>query len=152
MLLSNGKYSTMENLRFGDRVQVAPGLFEPVIMFTHASSSIQSEMVVIERSSGAKVVASPGHMIYLNGRVIEVAEFEVGDTIIVLHEDKMALEIVSSVTVEEMVGLYHPQTPSGNILVYNGQISNASAVLSTYIHLLYRLARRTLCCLFLVQY
>lgn len=131
VLLSNGKFSTMKDLSVGDSIQVAPGVFEPVLMFTHATPSIRSDMVVVESTSGAQLVASPGHLVYLNGRVAETKQAKAGDTIMVEQDGTLVEEIVTSVKVEQMDGLYNPQTPSGNILVHNGRGPDTSAVLAT---------------------
>jgi len=112
VLLSNGRFSAMKDLCVGDSIQVAPGVFEPVLMFTHATPSIRSDMVVVESTSGAELVASPGHLVYLNGRVAETKQAKVGDTIMVEQDGMLVAEIVTSVKVEQMNGLYNPQTPS----------------------------------------
>lgn len=131
VVLSNGRYSNMKDLRVGDKIQVAPGIFEPILMFTHATSGIRSEMIVIKSTTSAHLVAARRHLVYLNGRVLEARQAQVGDTIMVSHGDALVPEFVSSVRVEQMDGLYNPQTPSGNILVHYGQGSDTPGVLAT---------------------
>lgn len=87
--------------------------------------------MVIKSTTGAQLVTSPGHLVYLNGRVVEAKEANVGDTILVWHGDDLLPEMVMSVRVEEMDGLYNPRTPSGNILVHHGEGPHSPGALAT---------------------
>lgn len=128
--LEDGRQVTMKDIRLGDRVRVAPGVFSPVILFTHADASASTKMVVITGTRG-RVAASPGHFIKVNGNLRRAEEIVAGDTIEVFNGTERQEDIVQNVEVQILEGLFNPQTVAGQILVAADD-SSSPVLASTY--------------------
>ncbi len=117
--LRNGRRMEMRHLRIGDEVEVAPAQFSPVILFSHATDAIESEMVTITTLSGA-IAASTTHLLREPGGYKAAGLVRPGDALWVLRNGTLVLETVRSVLRNSMRGLYNPHTKSGTILVSVG--------------------------------
>lgn len=117
--LSDATEVRISELRVGDLVESAPGIFSPVLLFTHANVKVNTRMVFIDGAKG-RVAASPGHLISLNGQLAPTRTARVGDTILVRIGASLVKETVRTVSIREASGLHNPQTASGEILVRYG--------------------------------
>lgn len=132
VMTASGELVSMRNLRVGENVEVSPGVFSPVLLFTHAHPGARSRMVVLESTHG-KLVASPSHYVHVNGVLVAMADVLEGDLIAVQHGDLLVHEPVLRVSTEMMMGLYNPQTAAGSVLVRIGEVEGTAPVLaSTY--------------------
>jgi hypothetical protein len=106
----------MDALEVGDMVQVGEDAFSSVFFFTMQRRSAWSDMVHITTSDTAHrpLLLSPGHYLYVNGKLQEAQAVKVGDEL-VLGSGKRAL--VSRVAARRSKGLYNPHTLHGDIVV-----------------------------------
>ncbi len=81
MRLKGGSVVQMAKLAIGDSVEVAPGQYSPVFMFTHRLDTVWSEFVSIRARVGAKLLLSPGHFVYINGKLAPAADARVGHSV-----------------------------------------------------------------------
>lgn len=127
VLRSDGRFIMMRDLRVGDEVEVAPGVFSPVLMFSHADPGVVTRMIVLESASG-KLIASRSHYVLSDGELVAAGNIKVGDFIAVKRWDGLVHERVLQVAEEDAIGLYNPQTKDGSILVL---IAGAAPVLAS---------------------
>jgi Hint module len=114
VVLSSGVAMRIDELSVGDRVHVGHGCFSEVFMFTHRVADIHQQFISIESSSGARLRATAGHYLYVNGGLGAVGSVTVGDEIELGYGVK---DVVTKVTVVAGQGLYNPQTVNGDIVV-----------------------------------
>lgn len=116
--LPDGTVKQMAELQIGDRVKVAPpDTFSEVFFFSHNHKDRMTTSVKIETSiNGIGLTASPGHMLYANGKRVPASAVRVGDEVSVSHDSEHAA-IVTSVQRVETVGLHNPHTLHGDIVV-----------------------------------
>lgn len=119
--LECGTARRMDELSVGDRVLVAPGIYSPVIMFTHKDASA-APVVARIHIDGADVPLSvtPSHYLYANGELVAASAVRVGD---VLRLGSGSTARVSHVTRAIASGLYNPQTLHGDVVV-NGVVAS----------------------------
>eukprot|EP00178_Gracilaria_changii_P012571 TRINITY_DN355_c0_g1_i1.p1 TRINITY_DN355_c0_g1~~TRINITY_DN355_c0_g1_i1.p1 ORF type:complete len:516 (-),score=102.22 TRINITY_DN355_c0_g1_i1:1954-3501(-) len=103
----------MADVQIGDFVATRDGQFSRVFAFTHRDQHVRDNFVVLHMRNGMQLAVSGGHFLYANGRVISADEVQVGD---VVNTDT-GTSVVQRVSNEVRVGLYNPQTESGEILV-----------------------------------
>lgn len=117
--LSTGATVAMADLAVGDRVRVAAGAgaaaFSPVYTFTHRSSGGAHPVVTATTRSGHALTATPGHLVYINGRAAPLRSVRVGDALDVAAD--AASSVVTAVSTGTSAGLYNPQTLQGDIVV-----------------------------------
>lgn len=130
VLLQDGRLVSMAALRVGDRVLVAPGVFSTVILFTHFDASAKTQMVVVSTAHG-RIAASPGHFVKVNGALRRAAEIVTGDVVEVFDGVRMREEVVQSVAMKVLDGLYNAQTAAGQILVADSE-AGGFVLASTY--------------------
>lgn len=97
----------MDELQVGDRVKT-PGGFEPVVGFTHQSSSPSAAYIKLTTLS-TEVKISAGHYIVADGAEIDPATIKVGDVVTTVHGPQPVLNVTEGFD----VGAYHLMTPSG---------------------------------------
>ena len=68
----------MAELQIGDMVQVAPGVFSEVYMFSHRYVNTVSAFVKITTSTGAALLITADHYLYVNGALQVAATIKVG--------------------------------------------------------------------------
>jgi Hint module len=113
----------MRELRVGDSVRSSATAFTKVLLFTHADDAIETEFVNIHWDlESSPISLSPNHYIHCNGKLVVASAVQVGDTIISGVDGGRSLT-VTGVDRKRMVGLYNPQTASGNIVV-NGIVAS----------------------------
>lgn len=121
--LEDGSSKAMRLVRIGDRVKVAhPNKFSEVFFFSHKHESKTSDFVRIETSlDGVGLSVSPGHLVYVNGKLERASAVGVGDVISVAHDARSAT--VTAVSRVRGLGLHNPHTLHGDIIV-NGVVAS----------------------------
>lgn len=114
VMLEDGSNVSMEKLSIGDRVAVGGGKFSEVFMFTHRLKDVIYEFVELSTDDGAKVRATTGHFMFVNGKYDTAGVIKVGD--VVVREDGRRVEVNRVERVMDR-GLFNPQTVHGNIIV-----------------------------------
>jgi desert hedgehog len=112
--LESGVTQRMDMLQIGDRVQVAPGIFSDVFLFTHKLQTVVSDFLDIRAACGHRIRLTAGHYIYANGRLVPAGSVQVGDELTLATG---AHTVVTSVSETVDIGLYNPQTLDGDIVV-----------------------------------
>lgn len=112
--LEDGSVKTMNQIKLGDRVQVADGVYSDVFMFTHKDATIKHSFVQLSTESGHALTATKGHYIYINGNFAAAMTAKVGD---VLQLGNGRETLVNEVATISSVGLFNPQTIHGDIIV-----------------------------------
>ena len=115
----------MSRLNVGDMVEVAPGRFSPVLLFSHRNAHAVSTMIRIDIGRGTSrtsVTLSRGHYLYRSdGELISAFQVRVGDA--------LASGTVQSITLMRSTGLFAPHTSTGTLLVRSA--GESSAVLAS---------------------
>lgn len=128
--LASGLVIPIGKLRVGDAVVDSAGSITDVIMFTHQDPDTESEFVKVQ-AEGASIVLSPSHFIYASGSLIPAANVQIGMDILTLGPGmkRSRRSVVSNVERVSEVGLFNPQTVSGDIvIIWDGD----AVVASTY--------------------
>lgn len=124
--LENGRSVSMAELRIGDRVYVGGGRFSPVTLFTHRDPTVQTTFVVARTANGATLRVTPGHFVYVNGKLKPMREILVGDSLVVqghFSDGGSNGSVVVEVKTSWDSGIYNPQTKAGYIFVDNVKAS-----------------------------
>jgi len=119
--LADGSAVRMDALAIGDEVAVGGGATSPVFLFSHADADAVTPFVVatggdsVDGGREVLLTASPGHYVYVNGRLAAARTIVAGD---VLRDagGRDALP-VTGVRIERRRGLWNPHTLSGELLV-----------------------------------
>lgn len=115
--LRNGYLANMAQLRVGDEVLVAPGIYSKVYMFTHRQPNVLHSFVVLEFVSKQRTksfAASTGHMIYVNDQLKQAGLVRPRD---ILHDKHGNRVPVVRVARRFGAGLFNPHTLHGDIIV-----------------------------------
>ncbi len=118
-----------KHLCIGDEVEVGPGTYSTVLLFTHANAEATSDMILVASQYG-RIAASPSHSLMVNGELAPASSIIVGDRITAASNGTLQEEPMNFVKVDKMSGLYNPQTTSRTILVHYR--SRAAMLASTY--------------------
>ena len=59
----------MADVQIGDKVQVAPGVFSEVYMFSHSYVDAVASFVKLTTSTGAELLITADHYLYVNGNL-----------------------------------------------------------------------------------
>lgn len=111
--LENGTFTQISALNIGDRVLVAPNMYSDIIMFTHQEKYSINKFIEL-KTENSSIRLSPGHNIYLSGKIKAASEAIIGDS---LFMDNSRTEKVVSVKVVRDIGLFNPQTMHGDIYI-----------------------------------
>jgi len=105
----------MDELTVGDKVLVNEKKeFSDVFMFAHRLASANAEFVEIQTAAGHKVMLTPNHYLYVNGRMAVGSTVQVGDKL----KSKEGTDVaVTAVATTRAAGLYSPVTLDGDIVV-----------------------------------
>lgn len=103
----------VEQLRVGDVVMAAPGVFSPIAMFSHRDAQATSRFVTLFSRSNT-LSLSHGHLLYVNGQLKAAESVRVGDSLRLEDGSTASVEAVDQV---EASGLYAPHTLHGDIVV-----------------------------------
>ena len=119
--LRNNSTIRMDQLKIGDIVMNGDGAFEPIVAFTHLEPDILGKYWKFTTASNSTLEISPGHLFYADGKKMNPDDVKVGA---VLSNG----ERVESKTRVQSMGLYHPHTRSGTLMV-NGFKTSTDTVL-----------------------
>jgi Hint module len=125
--MRNGGVRRMSDLAVGDSVHVGSGIFSTVFMFTHQSADSLNEFVSLESATGAKLLLTSGHFLYVNGDLVAAKTVTVGDKI---ELGSGQTDAVSRVSVVMAAGLYNPQTLHGDVVVSNVRASTYTTAIA----------------------
>lgn len=95
-------------------------------MFSHRDAMTLSSFISIHTSTGTNLELSPGHYLYVNGRLTAAKHVKVGD---ILEVKARATTRAMTVGRVRKRGLYNPQTVSGDIVVADVQVSTYTSAL-----------------------
>lgn len=118
--LQNGGVVPMSSLSIGDMVKVGVNEYSRVFMFTHKMADAAYKFVTLETESGAALSLTDGHYLYANGALVAAKTVKAGDTLTLGNGEE---SVVSAVGTTADVGLFNPQTVSGNVVV-NGVVAS----------------------------
>lgn len=131
--LSNGKKVSMEHLQTGDEVLTidqATGetRFSPIYMWGHRDAETVSDFYEVSTESGAKLVLSTDHYMYVSeggcdGATLSTATtlsptlVKVGQGAWVMKEDAPICSAITDIKKAKHKGLFNPMTLTGTIVV-----------------------------------
>lgn len=118
--LEDGTVKSMGDLQLGDRVQVAPGEFSDVFMFSHRDAEVKASFVQLMTESGAYLHITAGHYMYVNDQLTAAGAVRTGDTV---YTENGKVSKVCNVSSTLKAGIYNPQTVHGDIVV-NGILTS----------------------------
>lgn len=110
----------MDALKVGDRVLGAKGQFTEIFMFTHKLQNKKSTFVNLSTASGKTLSLTMGHYMYADGFLKPAGDVKVGSIVRLVDGTS---DIVTSIGSRTGLGLYNPQTVSGDIAV-NGIVTS----------------------------
>lgn len=117
--LEDGAVVTMASLKEGDRVRVSNDQFSEVMLFSHQEMDALVTFVRLE-TQHATVVLTPGHYLYVNGRLQAAGTVKAGDHLTLANNTQAEVTAVSMV---RATGLFNPHTMDGDIIVDNVKTS-----------------------------
>ncbi|CAL1298201.1 unnamed protein product [Larinioides sclopetarius] len=121
----------MSELRIGDKVLVATPQgdleYSEVILFLDRDPTDNRTYIAIETESGARVILTPGHLIFTepDQRTADATDLhatyaknvQIGHYVYVVSRGKLTLERVRNISAESEVGVYAPLTRHGTVVV-----------------------------------
>ena len=112
----------MKDVKVGDLVRTADGLFEPVYGFGHRQTNERAEFLrIYVDSMKAPLELSAEHMVFVNERhSVPASALVPGDSILLGSGESSTIERIESSVSN---GVYAPFTPSGTIVV-NGVLAS----------------------------
>jgi Hint module len=115
VLLASGETKRMDELAVGDRISVGRGEFSAVFMFTHKLPAARANFVTLSTASGEAITLTPGHYLQTAaGGLVAAGAVCVGDDLVLANG---APSHVLSARATPGVGLFNPQTATGNMVV-----------------------------------
>ncbi len=118
--LESGARVAMADLKIGDAVLVAPGVYSKVYMFSHRLEQTKTAFVALETASGASLLLTPDHYLYVNGSLATAQTVRAGHLVTLADGTRAA---VTKVRTQWALGLYNPHTLHGDIVVDGVQTS-----------------------------
>lgn len=112
--LKDGLSVPISDLRIGDRVRTGNDSFSDVLRFSHCDVNVYAKFVHLFTSSGHRLVLTPSHYLYSNGKLTVAGTVNVGDELI-LGNGSTAKVVSTKMIIAK--GLYNPHTLDGNIVV-----------------------------------
>ena len=110
----------MIDLRVGESVLVAGGVFSEVFLFTHADPNVSYRFIRLHTASGRDVMMTESHYIYRNGTLSQARDVKIGDKLTIASQSSptdLEESFITKITVQITEGLYNPQTIQGTIFV-----------------------------------
>lgn len=115
VILENGDAKSMKQLQIGDRVQIGPSQFSPIILFTHQRHQGMHEFLNLQYDDEEMpLVLSRGHILSVNDGMKAASESKVGDVIKLGNGSTTPITRIWSGMAR---GLFNPQTQDGRIVV-----------------------------------
>lgn len=112
--MMDGSHKRMDKLTIGDRVRVSTKEYSEVFMFTHRVPDARSTFVNLHTSDGHVLSLTPGHFLYVNGKLMPAKNVVRGDSLQTADGTSTTVDKVYTAVGE---GLYNPQTTHGDIIV-----------------------------------
>lgn len=112
--LESGENIKMTDLRHSHRVAVGSGDHSDVYFFGHRDENAETEYIHISTSGKNELRISPGHYIYVNGKLATARTVRTGDKLETWNEKKVVVTSVRRVVAR---GKFAPTTLHGNIMV-----------------------------------
>lgn len=112
--VEGGEVKRMDSVAVGDRVHVGDGTYSEVFFFTHKQKLGRNEFIELHTTTRESISLTPGHYLYVNGRLTAARMVKVGDALRKGDGDIVTVERVERNLRE---GLYNPQTIQGDIVV-----------------------------------
>lgn len=114
----------MHDLKIGQSVQVAPGIYSPVFMFTHRQPKIRSPFISITTEHNASILLSHGHYVRLADlRLVPAYQVNSSHRLLVhvpcnpKGQQLLPSRVLRVSEVPHVRGLYSPHTLHGDMLV-----------------------------------
>ena len=123
--LQNNSTIRMDQLKIGDIVMNGDGAFEPIVAFSHLEPDIFGKYWKFTTASNSTLEIAPGHLFYADGKKMNPDDVKVGA---VLSNG----ERVESKTRVQSMGLYHPHTRSGTLMVNGFKTSTDIALVPKF--------------------
>jgi len=114
VLLESGETKPMADVRVGDSVLAAPGVFSKVYMFSHRLAETNSAFVTLTTDAGAELQLTQDHYLYVNGVLATAGAVRVGDALTLASGVRTTVTAVNTMWA---AGLYNPHTLHGDIVV-----------------------------------
>jgi len=131
VLLVNGKYKPIQDIKIGDYILTANKYyklsFSPVIFLPHTKNNIKASFIKITSNKNKILKLTPEHNIIVNNKVIFASEINIGDEIISVDGP----EIITNIEVVEDYGIYTAFT-NNEFIVVNNIIASPLAYVSHY--------------------
>ena len=120
VLLENGETKAVSDLRVGDSVLAAPGVYSQVYMFSHRLADTNSAFVTLTAGVDTVLQLTHDHYLYVNGALATAGTVRVGDMVTLASGSRATVTAVSTAWAS---GLYNPHTLHGDIVV-NGVVTS----------------------------
>lgn len=118
----------MDALAHSDHIAVGGGEHSDIFMFGHRDPSAMTHFVRIDTAaSGAPLLITPGHYLYVNGRLATAESVRVGDRL--RGADNVDSVAVHAVAREQHRGAYAPTTVHGDLVVEGVVVSSYTDVI-----------------------
>lgn len=88
--------------------------YSAVFWFTHRLDRIEEEFVQVITTGGHEILLSKGHYIYVGGDLVPASEVQIGSVLTLGTGENSKVAFVG---LRKAVGLFNPQTESGDIVV-----------------------------------
>lgn len=126
--LDTGVKIRMSDLHLGDRVRASKTVYSPVYLFTHRTSkhSAPSYLRLVTEANHT-LTLTPSHLIYLNKNLVPARDARVGDMLLTVLGWSHLTAIQS---IDDVTGLYNPQTLHGDIVVDGVIVSTFTQLVS----------------------
>ena len=111
--VEGGLVKRMDEIKIGDNVKVGSGEYSPVYMFSHKTSDRRYSFVKVTTCCGTTLSLTKGHYLYVNGQLAAAKSIRVGDSVMT----ETGVATITDVSTVNGVGLYNPQTITGDIMV-----------------------------------
>lgn len=132
--MADGTQRKLGQIEIGDQVRVGDAELSHVYFFTHRLEG-KHEFLRITTACGKKVTITPGHYMYVDGRLTAARLVRIGDSL--GRESGTSAAIVTSVTKVWEEGLIAPHTLHGDIVVNEIVVSTYTTAVEPHIaHLL----------------
>jgi len=130
--MADGSEKRMKELRIGDQVKTSVGNDE-VFLFTHKMESRLAEFVHLEVKENRFIRLSKQHLIVVDNRktsLVAAEDVKVGDFLMFTENESTERVQVIKKSIVKDIGVYHPHTLSGELIVNGFLVSSYSTLLT----------------------
>lgn len=143
--VAGGGQKTLSSLAPGDRImalsETGQVVFSQVLLFLHQDQDSWSTFLSLETEDGHRLALTPHHLVFLAPHCrLDSSEFQaqfasrarIGDCVLIhIAEGQVRPSRISSVSVEESVGVYAPLTEDGTLFV-DGVLASSYALVEDH--------------------